>query len=505
MDEEAFIEWLMSLPEEDQVMVMQQMGLDQANESPYSFGDYAPELSGQEYDLTGFGGEIPPDFNSKGEAMPFGLDQRGQILTQQKNYNALLADNMTGALAGPGAYGPDAFVPREVYEGNPLDTPGRRQAEFYTEGQGGFESLIADAILNGDSPSQAVAKALQLAQMPDSEAVDPALRAQRDAVLMSLPPARVAGGPQVPSGGDVTPAQEFAKKYDVDALYNFADQIGEAIAKDPRGGYTDPETGIVYAEPPKQEWSGAAQKYLDLGLPFPTDNYNDPKYLDLMAPVDEEGNAARIAQTGEEARLASEGIPSYGDLGEMERLLSEYMVQSKQAEGGLRGQAPTQGPGPKTGLDDFMRPVAGPDPYADTRADLGERKAEGQTAGGAPLYFKTGTGEFNFGSAGPGYGPEVPASDYTGTINRELARLGMNLPFAGRISQDTIQRGKGQQEQARQARSRSMDARQTKAQEEKARMEAAGTADALAAQGRTPLTDAMLKRLLAQRNQGLYG
>jgi hypothetical protein len=366
-----------------------------------------------------------------------------------------------------------------------------------------------------------VAKALQLAQMPDSEAVDPALRAQRDAVLMSLPPARVAGGPQVPSGGDLTPAQEFAKKYDVDALYNFADQIGEAVASDPRGGYTDPETGIVYAEPPKQEWSGAAQKYLDLGLPFPTDNYNDEKYLDLMAPVDEEGNALRIAQASQEAEQAGMGIPSYADIGEMEKVLADYMVQSKRAEGGLRGAAPAQPSGldqfmlpdlgqPKapagpSGLDDFMRPVLGENPYAETQADLAQAKAQGQTADGAPIYFKRGNGDFSFGSAAEGYMPEVPFLDFTGQMNRTLARAGANSPSAGRISQDTIRQGRALQEGARQARSRSMDARQSKAEQEKARMAAAGTADALAQQGRTPLTDAMLKRLLAQRNQGLYG
>lgn len=501
MDEEELIALLMSLPPEEQAIVLQQLGLDTANEAPYSFGDMAPELSGPEFDLTGFGAGFPADYNSKGEALPFGLDQQGQVLTQQKNYNALLADNITGAMAGPGAYGPEAFVPREVYGGDPLEQQGQQMAAYYSSlGGGGFQSLVADEILNGTDPATAVSKVLQLAQMPDSESLSPEMRAQREAILASLPPARVGGGgPQVPSQqGDRTPAQEFAQRYDVQSVYDFANELGSTLARDPQDGYRDPATGILYAEPPKQEWSGAAQKYMDLGLPFPTDNYTDEKYLELMAPLDREGNAAAIAQAQQQAQQASQAAMPWADINEMEKLLAASEASKRNesylatpvagqmtawnSEGGVQSTSPRLGP--------VNARAANPADQFRTRA------AE-------PLFFQRGSGDFAFGSADEL--PDVPFMDFQGTLNRELARAGAQTPKAGKVTKDTVKKGKAQQSQAYKARSSAMDARIGAAKTEQDRAFAMGQAQSMASQGRTPLTDAMLKRLLAQRNQGLYG
>ena len=503
-----FDAWFGSLSPEDQEYVAQMLQMGSGSD-PYTFGGGQVGLSPSEADLAGYGAVLP-DVDKYGNIQPWGLDQQSDAATLQKNLNALMADNMTAALGGPGAYGPEAFAPTLEWDSPVLQTPGAQMLDFYMGGPPSAEGLVAENIAAGMTPSQAVEEVLRIAQSPDDETLGEEERAIRQSVIDTLRPGR--GSSQPPGvSQDLTPEQQLAQTYDLDSLYEFADQLSRGLASDPQGGYTDPETGLTYRDAPTEVYSAAAQKYLDLGLPFPTDQYTDDKYLDLAAPADWEG--LDMAK-----QMALLDVDSTRRDWETQRTLDDFRGEST----GPRIERQTANSEP---TKRWVRPEETEDarmmtaPTLDPAAVFERKPLTPQLAtptsilGSAPTQLPGETyrkpAEYNFAQAVQPFSSAAPEEEMTyvwdGSPTGGGARIGGAQSSGARaVPTREVRQGsiRAQQEALRRAVSRSMDARLAYTDAERGRAGALGAANALAGSGRTPLQDALMKRMMIGRQQG---
>ena len=326
MTEEELMALLSSLSPED----LSALGLD---------GLFGPQLNQANFDLSSAMPIPAGTYDSKGRPEPYDLDTAAKAANVRQDYNSMLFDNVTGAMGGPGSYGLDAFTPKLKYGGDIVQQPGRQQADYYANSAGlGYQAAVAQEILSGVTPDVAAAHVMQLAMTPDEELTSEEARAQRDAIRQTLPPAPAGQGKDLlPSERDaLTPEQQFALQYDTSALYDFAGELGSQIAGDPTGGFTDETTGLTYNEAPVEEWSAAAQKFMDLGLPFPTDQYTDRNYVEAMAPVDMDAwlNAMDSADAGY-AKANQELRDNAMPLDEMRRAFEEYQGKKAVYDAGM--------------------------------------------------------------------------------------------------------------------------------------------------------------------------
>lgn len=520
------MELLGSMPEEEQQYWLGQLGIYDT----YGATDaYAPSLDAASAYL---GGMTPvlPDYNSKGEMLPFGSDQMAQLLTMQKNRNALMADNVSAAMGGIGAYDTSAFQPTMTYEGPVLQQPGRQALGFYNTGGNDYQSLIAENLMAGDTPAQAVGKLIQLINLPDDGTIDPALKAQRDELVASLEPAKYDALQALEGIGEDkrTPAQKAASQYDVQALYDFANEQGQGLATDPQGGYTDPRTGISYANAPTETWSEAAQWYRDRGLPFPTEQYTDPKYTQ---PVDNAlYDQAYAEQMGAASDIAARG-PGWDVIRQMEdALLAEKgpglmrgLEGTLSKMPGLQGVSPFGGPeaGPNSygyvnGVKTPMRPGTGQVPvsYRYVNGVLTPSYAVGEggtTAGVSPIasYLTQGAGGdyslttkpvdketgMQTSTLGGGYTGQVAPGAFGGPVT--------TAPSSQKVTQALVDRYKRNQESARRARSAGLDTRIAQSEAERQWVGRMGQAQAVQRMGHTPLADVLAKRALVMKQMGM--
>ena len=560
--------WFYDLTPEEQDFIMRQAMYSEANLVPYSFGGAtSPDVSETEFDLGTFGGGLPPELDKEGEVQPWGLDQEAQAVGLQKNRNTLIADAITGAFGGAGAYSPTSFAPTETYGGPQLETPGRQQAEYYAGlGGGGWQSAIAEAMLAGEDASRAVADIIKLATLPDSEELPDDVRAQRDAIIGSLYPntSSTGGGSnasfmnfvQQELPDTATEAQKLSQQYDLRAVVDFANGLGAELAKDPdlTRGFQDPNTGLIYANPPETEWPEPAQKYMSLGLPFPTDRYSSEDYLSQVAPLYEEefaAQAARNQQTaGAQNRAHEDFLKSQRDVETATQAWDEFQRQSE-----ANMPQPIQGrnfynPGTPATWDRTPQPGSGQtlsnytpatrERYNYADASSPQVQAIGNTAPGKgwsyldaagkkyasepgvptnideiqPYVISGDTGNLKIGTrdemasafddlrAGRGVylDQERPETAWTGRFT---------APAAEKLTQGRVTNEKNELRAARKAaiaaRQEQYAAGRERTTAQRDRLRAAGTAMGMERSGRTPLADALLRRLMVSQQQGLYG
>ena len=293
MDEEEFLAMLEALPPQERERVLYDMGYGEATETPWSFGESsAPELDYGNYDLLQMGGGVDlPEFTSKGAVDPFDLTQQGKRVNLAQDYGALILDNILSAMSGPGAYDIGAFTPSYDY-GEPLNLTGRRKAEARAQ-QGGYEGFLADLILNENmSPSEAEAVMWGIVETPDD---DPDLteedRERKKSLLATLPKRQVTGpeATMMASGiqGDLTgvagaksAAGAARNQYDLEKISSAGETLWTELMEDPEFAYE--ENGKYYGRTPEEAMIKTPQmEFFDkYGLPYPTANYTDPKYLE---------------------------------------------------------------------------------------------------------------------------------------------------------------------------------------------------------------------------------
>jgi hypothetical protein len=308
------------------------MQILQGQQAPGVFGgDYGPSMDPAGLDLTGYTPVNIPQLTTKGKVDPYDLSQAQQRLNLEQDIYGSLNDPMLGALGGPGAFGPDAFQPTYDY-GEPLNLVGRKKAQQYLD-TGGYQGYIADAIMNkGMGPDEAAQSALDLAMNTDlSKITDPKQKALIQSLQKSLPQAtqtsNALGLPsQQGARGDLPGGRKAITAYDTNKVTGFATSLFEDIARDPSFAYQD-EAGNYYAKTPEQAMQKTEQmKAFDkAGLPYMTDQYSDPGYIDK----------AIAAATGRNTEGQQSAEQSYMD--QMAQMMGEHELS------GMRQRAAREG------------------------------------------------------------------------------------------------------------------------------------------------------------------
>jgi hypothetical protein len=496
MDPEELYEMLMSMSEEE----LAALGLGGG-----------PSLNQTQYDLAS-SQYMPPQMNKYGEVEPYDVEVAAKQANLRQDYNQMMVDNVTAAFGGPGSYGVDAFTPMMKYGGDTLQSPGQGQLDYYANSERpGFEALIAQEIAAGSDPSTAVQTLITLAMKPDEDFEgDEEGRAYRDQVRQLLPPNLEApsGAPRSSSAPELTPEQEFAQQYDVGRVYEFADQLALGMAKDPKGGYTDESTGITYERPPEETWSAAAQWYMDRGLPFPTDSYEDQKYAGAIAPVDVEGWAQNYGDAiGNYDTAHKELLDNKQDLGGMRDMLDAYEAQQRQ--GGAR-QSPLGVESP--GGNAFSGNVG---PAAKSWDSIAQMTYGADR--NAPQFGAAG-----FANPNPPELLQQPTFETPRPGVEKFANLLSALPGGDRLGQDAMKKGSTSQPLDRKLFNQMEGDRQKRAKKDSdayrargkagmaspdmiANIRAVNSGRAMNERGQTPLTDALMQRIIAQRAQGMFG
>ena len=486
MSMNEFYDYLDTLSPEEQEMALYDFGQMGASDLPGAFaGGYAPEMSEFDYALSsGFGQGAPPELNKSGDVIPWGLDQEAQMATLQKNRNALMADMVTGLMAGPGSWDPSAFTPTTMPLGNPLQTPGRNRAQAYA-GRGGYEGFLVDEMLNGATPSEAEAALWDFIAKPapEDELSPEALQAQQD-VIASLP-ARVSDQiipGQTPGEIDYTTPQGRAGGLDLGRISEFSSKIFDELATDPTIGYTDPTTGLGYAGS-REMPTEAAEWFTKRGFPLPTASYSDETYLtpesddELMRRMDEQD----LAQFGIEDAIGRERGARENEAA----ITKAAALPSRANSPALRiGAALT---GKELGPTSSDRPFVNYNPMTQ---DVQMLSQEGGRVGRANA-VKQARGQnaiedvINFNFSGP---------------RREVRQV--EDEDVGRVKART----KGEKGRRQRAFTRQADVVNNRSSPGGVRRaESIGRAVAMQMQGRNPLQDAIAQRLMGTRAGGLYG
>lgn len=375
MDPDEFEEYLASLPPEEQAQVLREMGMGQASMMPPSFaGPFAPALSPGSYDLSMMN-QLPPDIEY-GDVQPFGLDELSQAYNIQQDFGALSLDPALAMYAGRGAFDPKAFEPTIVPIGEPLDLSGTRYVSAMAQAGGGYESYLANKIANeGMTPGGAVADMWAKITAGGAPDAPPEVKAERDALVASLPP-NTSTDPMVQAqgidlAGDFSTPQGQMASANVDAITATANDLFYKMTSDPAIGYTDPATGLPYAGA-QEEPSELAAKFREYGLPLPTESYTDPQWLTSQLP--QESAMAREAanQAGEAAVGAAGGIRDLTQAN-LDELTKAWEASAPQRAAAIQ-------PGAEPQRSDFTQPVLSPEANADINAEWAKAYEDWETA-----------------------------------------------------------------------------------------------------------------------------
>lgn len=496
------------------------MQILQGQQAPGVFGgDYGPSMDQAGLDLTGYNPVDIPQLTTKGKVDPYDLTQAQQRLNLEQDIYGSLNDPMLGALGGPGAFGPDAFQPTYDY-GEPLNLVGRKKAQQYLD-VGGYKGYIADAIMNrGMSPDEAAQSAIDLATNTDaSKEPDPKQRALIESLQKTLPESTATGNNALglPSGGGKGDLPGGRKRtlgtYDFIGVNKFATDLFEGIASDPSFAYQD-EAGNFYAKTPEQAMQKTEQmKAFDkAGLPYMTDQYTDPGYVDK----------AIAGATGRNTEEQTQALQGYSD--QMAQMLAEQQASNKRqldartAMDRLRQAPPPAQRPPISAADLYRNPnKPAPAPYggmimpnpidAQGQRDLDAAKAAMAKAA-TPVTKRWGSPEpstqplFYVDADGNIVEPLNVAGGVRSLHDTAQAR-GLTRKPAGAPGVDmaSLQAQYDRENQAntdfykQQGQMLARDPLND-------RIRAVARAQALAQAGRTPTRDALMQRMLAQRAMG---
>lgn len=512
-DEDEFWEWFENLSPEEQQFFQYQDQFQQANTLPFDFGGpMAPSLDMGSFGLGTFnGGASIPEYTSKGALDPYDLTQAAKRYNLMQDYATGSVDNALAMFAGPGAYGPNAFADKVTPPSKQANDSGRRMAEQYAQG-GGYEEFIAQKLLEGNTPSAAYADLMALIETEPDENTPPEAVAAREELIRSLPKAR--------QDGPVMPGQEV-EPFDAESIMGFGTELFQGLFQDDRPNYVDPQTGIGYLDAPQTERSEAAQWYDQRGLPLPTESYDSPEYLQAMrdaygwdqeaAPIEE-----RQREAAAQLRAAEQAVrdnTARGDeyeeaykavLPEQDFRAWANLTQDKAMEGNL---ASTWQPDRDTGSniggfgpapvvrEPSLGGFIGGNPAAAMNSQWQNSprvNANAMTNGQASAMRNTRTGDVV-----PNPNVRDPQFDF-----------GKYLAAGPReeITADTVRKTRAKtpelQAQRRKAWAADRDAKYYSSQQSQDAAYALGQQMARAKQGRTPLQDALLQRLLGQSAMG---
>jgi hypothetical protein len=246
-----------------------------------SFG-FDPSMM-QQQSLAGW---IPPSQDAEDAGS---LEEAGRQGNYLQDLMDLSADPMIAALMGGGSFSQDTFAP--TVERELIARPATQQFnQWLTNAQAGdvsFEGIVAQAVQNGRSPRTAVSQMRQLIQQADANAEsdnpDPDLQAQAEQIRSFLPPSFQYGAAGEPLTGDAAINWQSAFD-DADDLVQ-AYQEEQQTQPGPIGATYDDEGnmtssgGNIIVGPDGQFYrettteSPLAEKYRELGIPLPTEQY----------------------------------------------------------------------------------------------------------------------------------------------------------------------------------------------------------------------------------------
>lgn len=402
MDEEEFWALIEEMSPEEQEEFLYDFGYGEANALPGMFneGGVAPELEGTTYDL-GTYNMLPPELNKQGETVPWGLDQQTQAFNLMQDMADMTADPMMAVYGGPGAFDPSAFAPVQTPIGRPIFQAGQQRLQNAAQSGNGYEAFIAQAMLGDEnhapmSPSEAVASLWDFLSEPD-EALDEDLLNRKRTLRNSLPamaqdPKEAAlNGPVDYENIDFADRSTRGRAFNEQALLDYAGGLAEGLAKDMPIGYTDPNTGLNYVGV-QESPSEMTQKFHELGLPTPFENYTDENWMAQagggLVPEDIQARQAAEEQAAAEYETASQG---YDTAREQEEALNELwgsFMSEGQKQDQLRANAENWEPQATGPADNPYNLDA--DEMLRARSRAGEQLVDLRQAGeGAPTLGRT--------------------------------------------------------------------------------------------------------------------
>ena len=510
----------------------------------FDFGTGMPEFDLGTQDVMGLGNANYPEFTSKGALDPRDLTQIAKSYGLVGTQATRMVDPATLAMLGSdlGMFDPMAFEPSVTMPTQRLRSPG---AEFLGSlAQGGsntYEGYLAEMMLtNRMSPAAAVNQMMsdiRDATLPDA---DPDVRQRGQDLVDSLKAggfdlesrAKAEGRAWEPSGDDEGP------QFDVGGLTTLAAGWYKDLASDPveGEGWTDPNTGIRYTEAPEVEPSAQAEWYTSRGIPLPTEQYTDPKFMEQIinaaAPTygQEQADYERnITRAQGEAATAAQANRSAGmDLTELQKALESGVLDDVAPASWVsslnpfnadpNAARPRSGAAPVGELTSpglgAVTPSAGLDRVAFNELSPEAQLERLKRLGGQGVIDTIGT------KAVPDYDekieprpqqPYVPMFKGDQMIRGVIGAPGFNFgQFAGtqgeplrRMRESDIeparQRSRQATQRAQQAHTKVYEAGQASSPGILAGVEAAARARESAAWGHTPTRDAVMKRLMGLR------
>lgn len=217
-----------------------------------------------------------PEMDKYGNTLPVDVGTLQQNVNLQQDRMRNVYDPGYSALAGPEAFAPGTFVPQEV-PGTGKQTGASMMNYYLGMPLNTMEGFIANAMAQNIPASQAAAEFISAAQ-------------QNPELMASI---------QEPWYDEMNPSGEPTMRANFDIPRRFAQNL---------------ETQLFNDTPPEQQYSEAAQWYIDQGIPLPNEqygqgNYDPARYLEPGAmerflAADENLRTAREAEKAAAAETA---------------------------------------------------------------------------------------------------------------------------------------------------------------------------------------------------------
>ena len=204
----------------------------------------------------------------------FDIGDANKQVDYGRDMNTLLADNMTGAMAGLGGYsGVDAFMPTREYVEGPQN---QRLQEYLNKPTDTLEGWLAQKIVGeGASPLTITAEARAFLEAQDEDLTDPAQAKIRDQLMQFARTDDYSG----------------ETYYDFGSLEKLASDLeAESFLQQDPNIQQEPETGKWYREVPSEQ----EQWYKERGLPLPTMQYELSDFSPAAAQADQRAQQAQL-------------------------------------------------------------------------------------------------------------------------------------------------------------------------------------------------------------------
>lgn len=256
-------------------------------------GPGAPTTDPSSLDLSGMIGGALPQLTTKGKVDPFDLTQAGQRLNYTQDVGGSMFDVAQALFAGPDAWGnSQQFQPVVKYsgqatpaamddQGNPVPVTKAKAVLNSAKSAGGYRGYLANLVDQGVDPDTAVSMMRDVVtNASQATNLDPETKKQVDEIRNTM---RVWRTNDPITGTAVQVDRKSApwESFDEDDARKVAQDLYDQKTGDDVTSSTlqfDPKTQQYYANR-TEEPSAAAQKFINAGLPLPTETYNDPSRI----------------------------------------------------------------------------------------------------------------------------------------------------------------------------------------------------------------------------------